>query len=232
MSTPNESKHQVISATAKAVRLYAPILENFGAPKLAQLTECNAPDVPEWQNHLATTILNSVFLGIEFEPLIQRYLLNFMRRMETAVSEYRLGRATLQSYVDELPKRNNHFLSALRALSHFEQSAAALYQAAMLTEPVTKQKPFQKGDKSPMERLNMIYNRSKHFEEGVRQQAMPPATPVWLINEGLECSLGTLSFADFHEIILDLTKCAEAIAVELPKLIEERRKAADQTKKV
>jgi hypothetical protein len=145
--------------------------------------------------------------------------------METCVSEYGLGRTELQKYVDELPKRNNHFLGALRALSHFEQSVAALYQAALLTQPITKNRLFQKGDGSPMERLNLIYNRSKYFEEGEEGAGPPPATPIWLTNEGLQSSDADLPFAELHDIIIDLTKCAEMIAVKLPSMIEERRKA-------
>lgn len=217
--------------TATMTRVFNPILENFGAPKLGLLKECNAPDLPEMPNHLAATILNSIFLGIEFPQGTQRYILNFLRRLETAVTEYRQGREKLQNYVDELPKRNNHFLMAMRALSHFEQSTSVLYQAVMLTEPITRERPFQKGDGSSVERLNMIYNRSKHFDEGAGNQEPPPATPVWLINEGLECSEGTLTFTDLHAILVDMTKCAETIAVKLPKLVEERRKTVEAPKK-
>jgi hypothetical protein len=146
--------------------------------------------------------------------------------METAVEEYRLGRGELHSYVEQLPVRNNHFLAALRALSHFEQSAAALYQAAILTTFIMPGLPFTQSDGSSMDRLNMIYNRSKHFEEGATFAGPAPATPVWLTNEGLECSDAALSFIELHELIVDQTNCAEAIAIGIPKKVQEMRKQA------
>lgn len=232
MPQQSEIKTTVVEATGKAVHFYKPVLEGYGAPKLASLTECNAPDLPKWEKHLANTILNTIFLGINWPPGVQRYVLNFMRRMETAVDEYRRGREELQNYVAELPRRNNHFLGALRALSHFEQSCAALYQALCLTPPFTGIKEFfKKGDNSPEEHLNAIYNRSKHFEEGAGQDTPPPATPVWLTNEGIECTDCTLTFAELHGVILDLTKVAEFISLELPKRLQEKRAQASTTDK-
>ncbi len=225
MAPPDKSIDAAIGG-AGGVHFFNGILTEFGAPKLGELKECNAPEVPEFPNHLANTILNSIFLSIEFPPSAQPYVLNFLRRMETAVSEYRLGRLLLMDYVQEVPRRNNHFLRAMRALSHFEQSAAALYQAAELTRPITKMELFKKGDGSPMDHLNKIYNRSRHFEQGVGEPGPPPAVPVWLTNEGLECPNCTLTFAEMHEIIVDLTKCAELVAIELPKHVEEKRKAS------
>lgn len=217
---------KVVRTTGHGIRIYGGVLRDFGAPKLAELTECNAPEIPEWPKHQANVILNDVFCGIELPAEVRPYILNMMRRMETAVGEYRLGREMLQAYVDELPRRNNHFLQALRALSHFEQSAAALYQAAQLTRPITKEQLFENNDGSPEQRLNVIYNRSKHFDEPVG--SLPPAVPVWLTNEGLECSSAALSFAELHGIILDITKCCECVAVDLPRKVEEKRKAAQK----
>jgi hypothetical protein len=199
------------------------VLEEYGAPKLGELNACRAPELPDFPNHLAIAILNSV-LVVDYPKEIRRYLLNFIRRMETAVREYRLGRSELQSYVEQLPIRNDHFLAALRALSRFEQSAAALYQAATLLACIKPGPLFKKGDGSSMERLNAIYNRSKHFEEGATFTGTAPATPIWLTNEGLECSDAALTFTELHEMIVDLTKCAEAIATEIPKKMQEGQK--------
>lgn len=206
-------------------RFYGRILDTYGAPKLSQLTECRAPELPEWKHKMANVILNSIFLGIEFPPQTQRYILNFVRRLETAVVEYQHGRAELLTYVKDLPRRNNHFLGALRALSHFEQCAAALYQAAQLTPALTGQPVFKKGDGSPLSRLNIIYNRSKHFEDAAGV-ATPPATPVWLVNEGIECTEVLLTYDDLVFVLNDLMKCGDFVAIELPKLVEEKRRPA------
>lgn len=215
----NPKNHVTLAAGGEA-RFGSYVLDEFGAPKLSELNVCRAPDLPEWPNHLGAAILNSVFV-VTYKREIRRYLLNFIRRMETAVGEYRLGRRELLNYVEQLPVRNNHFLAALRALSHFEQSAAALYQAAILLTRIKPGQLFNKGDGSSVECLNKIYNRSKHFEEGGTFAGAAPATPIWLTNEGLECSDAALTFVELHEMVVELTKCAEVIAVRIPRRLQE-----------
>jgi hypothetical protein len=200
------NQQHVALSSGNSPRFGSYVLDEYGAPKLSELNVCGAPDIPEWPNHLGVAILNCVFVS-DYQKEIRWYLLNFIRRMETAVGEYRLGRSELQNYVEQLPDRNNHFLTALRALSHFEQSIAALYQAVDLVRCITAQDPFKKNDGSPMDRLNKIYNRSKHFKEN-----KAPATPIWLTNECLERSDAKITFIELCEIIADLTKCAEGIA--------------------
>jgi len=148
--------------------------------------------------------------------------------METAVTEYRVGRAELQRYVERLPRTNGHFSLALAALSHFEQSVAALYQAATLLKSLVNGPPlFASNDGSVMDRLNKIYNRSKHFEEGPGSIAPPPA-PVWLTNDGLECSNAAVTFSELRDLILDFTRGAEAITQKWSAYAEKHR--ADQPK--
>ena len=169
------------SATLKS----APNL-NDDKPWAAGLTACNAPEVPE--NYFAGTILHSVS-SVQLSPKVQRYILTFLRRMEVAVKEYRLGRKLLQTHVASLPRTNDHSLESQRALSHFEQCAAALGQATQMARPLTRKIPFLvSNDKSsPLYKLNKIYNRSKHLEGEERAARIPP-TPIWLTNDGLENS--------------------------------------------
>src|SRR5580700_3080822 len=117
-----------IDETERGARFGSYVLDEYGAPKLSELTKCGAPELPELPNHLAVAVLNLV-VGVrgDYAKDDRRRRLNFIRRTETAVGEYRLGRAKLQAYVEQLSSRNNHFLEALRALSHFEQCAAASY---------------------------------------------------------------------------------------------------------
>jgi hypothetical protein len=70
-----------------------------------------------------------------------------------------------------------------------------------------------------MDRLNTIYNRSNHFGEGPTFAGLAPAAPVWLTNEGLECSDAALSFIELYELIVDQTNCAEAIAIRIPEKV-------------
>ena len=189
----------------------------------AGLTACNAPEVPE--NYLAGTILHSIS-SVQFSPKVQRYILNFLRRMEVAVKEYQLGRKLLQSHVASLPRTKDHSLESLRALSHFEQCAAALCQATQMARPLTRKikMPFFVSDdkSSPLYKLNAIYNRSKHFEGEERAAwILPP--PIWLTNDGLENSECTLKFVEMHKIILVLATIAKIVADELPNLVQRLR---------
>ena len=145
------------SATLKS----APNL-NDDKPWAAGLTACNAPEVPE--NYLAGTILHSVS-SVQLSPKVQRYILKFLRRMEVAVKEYRLGRKLLQSHVASLPRTNDHSLESQRALSHFEQCAAALGQATQMARPLTRKIPF------------LVSNdKSSHFTSSTRSTI---AANIW-----------------------------------------------------
>jgi hypothetical protein len=203
------------SATLKS----APKL-NDDKPWAAGLTACNAPEVPE--NYLAGT-LQSVS-SVQLSPKVQRYILKFLSRMEVAVKEYRLGRKLLERHVASLPRTNDHSLESQRALSHFEQCAAALGQAAQMARPLTRKIPFLvSNDKScPLYKLNKIYNRSKHLEGEERTTWIPP-TPIWLTNDGLENSECTLKFVEMHRIILILATIAKIVVDELPNLIQRLR---------
>ena len=194
---------------------------NDDKPWAAGLTACNAPEVPE--NYLAGTILRSVS-SVQLSPKVQRYILNFLRRMEVAVKEYRLGRKLLQSHVASLSRTDDHSLESQRALSHFEQCAAALGQATQMVRPLTRKIPFLvSNDKSyPLYKLNKIYNRSKHLE-GEERAAWIPPTPIWLTNDGLENSECTLKFVEMHKIILILATIAKIVADELPNLVQRLR---------
>jgi len=203
-------------------------IENDSAPKIAHLTECNAPELPEWKARaFVDTILHSIF-SVEYSPKVERYILKFLRKIEIAIVEYRLGRRVLQSAVATTPKTDHHFLETLRALSHFEQSAVALYQAAQLTRPlIRKRQLFEPNDKSsPLYKLNKIYNRSRHFE-GEETPGRIPAAPVWLTNAGLETPECTLRFVEMHEVILSLTNVAKLVAEEFPSRVLALRKEAD-----
>ena len=175
------------------------------APKLAKLAECFAPEVPQWQTDcLANTIHDSI-CSVQYPPKVERYRQTFLTKMEIAVGEYRLGRRLLPACVVKLPTTNDHCFEALRALSHFEKSAAALYQAAQLTRPVIRKKQlFEPNDKtSPLYKLSKIYNRSKHFEKAERN--------VRITNEGLENPECTLKFVEMHEIIVSLINVAKLV---------------------
>jgi DNA-binding transcriptional LysR family regulator len=112
------------------------ILDNFGAPKLSELTECGAPLLDEPPDYLWAFALHGAINGIiqHHEPWVRNVLM-FGRRVELAIREYRTGRDHLNAYVHRLPDNDSaDFLIAMRATTHFEQCVAATCQAKALID--------------------------------------------------------------------------------------------------
>ena len=72
---------------------------------------------------------------------------------------------------------------------------------------------FVKDDGSILQRLNLLYNRSKHIESAIKSSQLPPngTLPVWLTNEGLEATDAKLTFEEMADILSDLAKWADAV---------------------
>jgi hypothetical protein len=72
---------------------------------------------------------------------------------------------------------------------------------------------FVKGDGSILQRLNLLYNRTKHIESDIKSGQGPPngTLPVWLTNEGLETTNAQLAFGEMADILSDLAKWADAV---------------------
>ena len=75
------------------------------------------------------------------------------------------------------------------------------------------QQPFQKGDGSSTEKLNKIYNSSKHYDPATLPSNLLHA--VWITNEGLNIQGVCLTFAELAELMMEMGKTADyASAVE------------------
>src|SRR5262249_13086252 len=86
---------------------------------------------------------------------------------------------------------------------------------------------FNKGDGSPWQRLNAVYNALKHFDENLAIGIVRPDvfTPMWLGDDGIECggSQGKAKLI-FRELIVlhrDLEIDARWISEEVYRVIEE-----------
>ena len=67
---------------------------------------------------------------------------------------------------------------------------------------------FVKDDGSAFQRLNLLYNRSKHLESAIKREQLPAdgTLPVWLTNAGLQAVDGGLTFVEIAETLTDLGK--------------------------
>ena len=68
---------------------------------------------------------------------------------------------------------------------------------------------FEKNDASLEQRLNTIYNTSKHCVPQIEQ-------PVWLTNSGLECAESKVSFLEIEDWLRACARISEQIAQGRP----------------
>jgi len=215
-------------------RYAAFIVNGFGAPDLAELTECGAPELEEPCNYLGSFILNNLF-AVEYPDPMKRLTLMFGRRADNAVREYRTGRDLLSSYLQRLPQRNDHFLVALRATTHFEQCIGSVCHGSALLERLVEvanardpSNPNVPDDRE--RRLRLIWNRSKHFDEDISPGKMVAdkiTAPVWLTNTGISSEKITVTWRELHGLIKEQQQALKFFSEELPsKVIEMRRLAS------
>jgi hypothetical protein len=188
------------------------ILNEYGSPNLADLNQCGAPAFAERPNtYLEEFVLNGVFTKPR-HPEIGRILLMFTRRTVNAVTEYCRGRDLLLEYLQRLPQSNTHFLIAMRATTHFEQSIISASQAVGFIAVIGKlgKSPPLQDDR--MERIRKIANRSKHFDEDIEQgktKNTDITAPVWITNEGVSSVPASVTFQEFHAVLTELIQAVE-----------------------
>lgn len=213
------------------------VLDNLIAPKLSALKVCGAPEVPELPNYRGSLYLNHIFSGVGYPEGTRVLIAGFIGRLGEAISEYSLGRQALSEYVGALPQEQK--LGAHRkALMHFETCVLRLHISIVCLQGIGKavgvaQKVYTVGDGSDYDRLRLMNNRIKHFDEDVEgaiKKGQPvPLAPVWLTNEGLECATASLKFAEIAEIFHHQSEDAKNFSEVFPREALNRRSAAERT---
>jgi len=189
-------------------------LDNFVAQELSQLNECRAapiaPDFPDFQSWLSSFVLNWM-LRIPLPKDKAALAFALIRRAEAAIAEYEEARADLSALVAGKKDISLYF----RSLRKFESAVSALYQALDFGRKALGVKLFTQGDGSPYERLNLIYNRSKHADpEGLPAGQLHS---VWIRNEGLAADGVSLAFDELRDLIGQIGWIADRLAKgELP----------------
>ncbi len=188
-------------------------LDHFVAPGLSKLTFNNVPVLlMEQQEYwVRNFILNTMFGGridLHWRP----HLYNFLRKVEAAFYEYAHARSTLDEYFligkDAISKY-------LLAVQHFESCLALTYQAYMLIKNILKKdKFFKTDDDSTLDRLNKLYNQSKHIEDKLSngQDLNNILLPIWITNIGIESPKAVLSFNELVELLTELGETAQHLS--------------------
>jgi hypothetical protein len=183
--------------------------DKFVAPEISSFTEALIPDLSGLQERwLVSFILNSS-LVVQLDEATRCTIYNFLRRAEGAIREYGSAR---QMTMAHLANPNPDVVSEyIIAIGHWETFLSQAYQAWCLLAR-GQQILFTPGDGSTMQRLNLLYNRTKHAEKAITAEQLPPdgTLPVWLKNDGLHSVQSSLTFEEIAEIVKDLATWADA----------------------
>jgi hypothetical protein len=185
-------------------------LDRFVSQQITQLTECNAIDLSQVfdqaDSWIENFVLNSIFrtqVKQEYKP----FIFAILRRAQMALVEHEYGRMALQDYAGG---NKNRISVYFRSLYHFEIAVNLTYQAHDFFMKITKKSLFNKNDSSQLERLNRIYNVSKHLEPSTIPNSHLHA--VWLSNEGLCISSTVLKFEELADMVKDICKLADKLS--------------------
>ena len=191
-------------------------LDKFFAQEISALSECNAPDLAE---HFAEVeplidnfILNSIFtspIKTQYKP----YIFGIIRRVQMALVEYQNGRTLLLLYLNESKKNTSLYF---QALSHFEIAVTQLYQAYDFWRQLGKKREsketnlFKTRDGSPLQKLNRLYNVSKHLQPSTIPEGN--LHHVWISNNGICANGVTMSFTELADLVKEYVALAKGFS--------------------
>lgn len=205
------SLKRAVHLSAGPMQMSKYTLDKFVAHKLSGLTRCGAKEINNSVSYLNAFILNNIFGSAPLDDKMRAYAFNFIRRAEGAFASYREARFALIEYVETPP---NLISPYFRALLNFETFLAQVYQGYELLRTASGIKYFEKGDQSDGERLNKLYNDSKHMDRKIERGELPPRATagLWITNDGLESGQAKLSFVEIAEILSIMDKNAKKLS--------------------
>jgi len=187
-------------------------VEIFISDKITKVTECNVsnlyaefPSAKDWISGFGLMVIFVNQPQAEMRPLA----LQFLRRVEMGLAEYSRAREELQDLVFGSRGRWSPYF---RALYHFEAAISQIYQAYDYSRKALNTRYFDSNDGSPLDRLNRIYNISKH-ELAAQDQ------PVWISNRGIETAKVQITFSEIETLLRSFGR----IAMKLTSTLEEKR---------
>jgi hypothetical protein len=206
-------------------------LDTFVAPELSKFTDASIPDVSRykesrewWVRHF---FLNSMFRATVASPYRQ-YMLNFLRRAELSFQEYELARERTLKYLENPRNRGTgHYVAAIGHWEMFLSQAWHTYLLFSYIDGRNGKDIFKLGDGTEEERLNFLYNRSKHAESTINGDFYPKESTlcIWLYNDGLKVTSdlktdGHLTFLEMFGMLQEFAKWADL--VEDPATLREK----------
>lgn len=190
--------------------------DTFFAPGLSALTTSGAEPIvleADSEHWLDDYILNTT-LRFAVEAPKRQIMFELIRKADWARREYESGRVELQAYFDEgRPTRLRRYS---RALSHFEACLAGLWQGWSLARAVIPGAPklFTPKDDTEFERVNALYNASKHADQMIADGRHAPdgTLQMWFTNVGLQGIEKAVSFRELKDLTESLCRVASYVS--------------------
>lgn len=221
------------------VRYAEHLLDRLVAPEFSKAIGCQAPDLAPAANYFGSLFLNNLFTT-HVQPS-HSLVAVFLRRLSLAISEYRSARDDLSKFSESQQHSTDAVQHYLRALSHFEQCLSAAHQAASVHASAGRMwdpnhVPFTIGDNSPLDRLRLIYNTIKHFDERIEKKEVPPdSVPVWITPSSLRTRKRSthenvdLQYAELAWILTALESDAKFLSEDVYECARKRREQSGKS---
>lgn len=196
-------------------------LDQFFAPKLSDLGVPHVPalsiDAEVSRSWISAFVLTCA-LRVQIDDPYRQLMFSYLRRVDAAVVNYCQAQTDLAAY---LSAKNVGITHYSRCLYAFENCIAMSYQAFLLLRQLVPDKPslFERGDGSVLQRMDRVYNASKHADEFIANGGRYPPNgtlPVWLVTTGIESVDCVLTFAELAEEIEALARIAKQLATWPP----------------
>ena len=180
-------------------------LDTFVSQGLSALTACPAQslddDFPQRSEWISEFVMRRIFHNhVSDERAALAFVL--LRRAEAALDEWSLACHTAKG---QLRSASVYF----KALRHFEACIANLWQGLDFARRALNTKIFQPGDGTAYERLNEVYNTSRHFKPSELSAGNLHA--LWLTNSGVRTETHEVTFEEIREALALLGRIATKI---------------------
>ena len=181
-------------------------LDTFVAQDMSKLTRLSieplAQEFPNADKWFAQFVLGRIFQA-HVPDEKAALALAILRRTHVALQEWELASTAAQG---DLRSLGTYF----NVLRHLESCISAVWQGLEFARKALDQELFQKGDGSVYQRINWVYNVSRHFDP----EALPSGDlhRVWLSDEVIHTREHAVTFDEIREAIKMLSRVSEKVA--------------------
>jgi len=201
-------------------------MDTFVGKDLSKLTECNCsclkdeyPGSNSWLNNFILTQI----VKAKLDDSTTKFAFALLRKSEALFDEYEQACTQLSLFVLNEEKSVSPYF---KCLHHFENSIALLYQSYELVRKLIGKDLFNKDDGSSLQRLNSIYNDSRHSDLSLVPEGK--LHRVWIDNKEISTARASISFHEFEAMIREIGNISKQFGEgELVEILEKDQSTAD-----